>query len=388
MADNEVKIHVAADADLKGIEETQKKIADLKRAADAYEAKGMDTAASSARADARVLERDVAKFTRERAADERAVTREIKEQEAMRRAGIRQGSQIGRLLTTGGVGMLLGDALSTVVDQIAASETLSNRRNATQAANARQIGILSGWRGSPGQLMGESWASEDQAEMLKRNRPQLETNQKTGTIKAALEGAALFGGIGAGIGSIVPGIGTAVGLAVGTVVGAVAKGVPAYLEGKNQIKQSDQDQKLAEENAATAREAAQKRYRDVEGNLELGTLRGRAARSMEGSRQAFINEEAKKAFQAYEAAKRQGATEDVAKEIGTLTYQNDLRERQVQAGAGLVDGRSGGAGIAAAAQWAMRVTATEGELAGKFDTLIHSVNQGNQNAQLVNQAKS
>jgi hypothetical protein len=70
----------------------------------------------------------------------------------------------------------------------------------------------------------------------------------------------------------------------------------------------------------------------------------------------------------------------MAKEMATLTYQNDLRERQAQAGAGMVSAKSGGAEIAAAARWSMAGTPQGGDIGSKLDSLIGVVNRGNQEA--------
>jgi hypothetical protein len=379
--ESEVKIHVAGSADLQQIEAAQKKIKDLYRAAAVYEEKGITTAAASARADARSLERDVARFTRERAQAERAVTREVQEQNALRKAGVGQGSVLGRVLSSGGVGLMAGEVFSAVIDQMAAGEMLANRKVASQAGSERQRGILSGWRGSPGQLMASSWAAEDEAAQLQRDRPKLETEQTYGTAKAAMEGAAWGGGIGAAVGSVVPGLGTAIGAGIGATIGAAVRGIPAYLEGGNKIKQSEQDEALAREKAQKDAEAARERYRNVEGGMEIGALRGRSKRTMEGQMEAFTEEMTAKALAKYTEAKQKGATEDMARETATLTFQNDIRERQATAGAGLVDARSGGAGIAAAAQWGMSVVPQEERIGARLDTLIGEVNKGNQTAE-------
>jgi hypothetical protein len=375
--EGEVKIHVSADADLKQIEAANAKIKELYKAAAAYEDKGITTAAASARADARSLERDVARFTRERAQAERAVTREVQEQNALRKAGI--GSAVlGRVLSSGAAGLVAGEVFSAVVDQMAFGEMLAQSKTATQAGNERQRAIMSGFRGSSSQLMQSSWAAEDNAARLERERPKLATEQKYGTLTAIGEGAAIGGGLGAMVGSVVPVIGTAIGAGIGAAVGAAVKGVPAFLQGRNKIAQSEQEQALEEQKAKDDAEAGRRRFRDVEGGLEVSALRNRAKRSLEGSMGAFTDEMAAKSLAKYNEARQKGATEDMAREMATLTYQNDLRDRQASAGAGLVDARTGGAGIAAAAQWAMAATPQEGQISGKLDTLIGTVNAGNQ----------
>lgn len=389
MADNEVKIHVSADADLKGIEATQKKIQDLHKAATAYESKGMDTAASSARADARGLERDVARFTRERAAEEKRVTGELREQEALRKAGVRQQSQIIGMLGRLGMGAIGAEIASSIVDQLAANESLGNRGVATEARNKRQHTILNSIRGTSGQVASEAWSAEDNVAHLKHERPQLETDAKYGTLRAAGEGALWGGGIGATIGSFVlPGVGTAIGAGVGATAGAAIRGIPAYFQGQNRINQSEQDQKQEEERAAKLSELAPKLFMEQEGGLQMGALRGRSKRSLEGQREAFVNEMSEQWLGVYrDIYNRTKGNDGMAKEMADMTVENALRDRQAQAGAGLVDAKTGAGGVAAAAQWASGAFPGMAEVGAKIDGLHTTVQAGNQALQLVNQAK-
>jgi hypothetical protein len=69
--------------------------------------------------------------------------------------------------------------------------------------------------------------------------------------------------------------------------------------------------------------------------------------------------------------------------MATLTYKNDLRNRQDSAGAGMVDARTGGAGVAAAARWAMQQNPTGSEIGGKLDSLIGVVSQSHTDAGMV-----
>jgi len=85
MPDGEVKIHITADGDSKKIEDMQKQILNLRRAAEAYDKNNkvdMSGAAKSARSEANALEREVLRMSKNRAAEEKLVTREMKEQTA------------------------------------------------------------------------------------------------------------------------------------------------------------------------------------------------------------------------------------------------------------------------------------------------------------------
>lgn len=388
MSDGEVKIHVSADADLKGIEETQKKIADLKKAADAYEAKGMDSAAASARSDARGLEREVSRFTKERAADERLVTRELREQEALRKAGIRQSNQLISALGRIGLGAVGSEIVSSAIEQLAAGETLGNRRVATDSRNQRQYAILNSIRGTSSQVAGEAWAAEENVAQLKRDRPQLETDAKFSVARATLEGAGWGAGIGATLGSIIPGVGTLIGAGVGATIGAGIRGIPAYWQGQNQLKQSEQDQQQEEKRAAQLSELAPKLFMEQEGGLQLDKLRQRSKRSLEGSRAAFVDEMSEQWLNTYrDIFNRTKGDDSIASEMANLTVQNTLRDRQALAGAGLVDAHTGAGGVAAAAQWASAAIPGMGEVASQIEALHATVQSGNQAIQLVNQAK-
>ena len=382
MGDGDVKIHISADGDLKKIEDAQKRIAELHKAANAYESKGMDTAARSARSEARPLEREVARFTKERAAEERRVTQELKEQDALQKAGVGRHLITMRSLTSAGLGALAGDLFSSVIDQVAAGESLSNRRTSTAARNERQFGILNSIRGTSGEMVAETYATEDRIAERKRERPQLETEQKFGTWKSAGEGAAWGAGIGATIGSIVPGLGTAVGAAVGAGIGAAVKGVPAYLHGKNALKQSDQDQAQDEEKLKKENAEAPKKFMREEGGLQIDALRQRSRRTLEGSRAAFVDDMSQQWLSTYRDIYSKSKDKGVADEMATLTVQNQLREKQASAGAGLVDTRSGAGEVAAAARWAMGSTAGWQEVASKIEGLRGDMNRGNQDSQM------
>ncbi len=424
MPGEDVKIHVAADADLKGIEETQRKIAELRRAATAYEAKGIDTAAATARADANALERDLNKTLRARAADERAVakerlnagrevqaaaerwtakekeaakekadaekqaTRELKEQEAMRRAGIRQQDRMVGAGLRIGVGAVGGEIAADIIEQLAAGQTLANRRAATEARNQRQYTILNSIRGSSGQVAGEAWQAEENVAQLRRDRPQLQTEQKFGAARAVVEGIGWGGGLGAALGSVVPGIGTLLGFGIGSVLGAGVRGIPAYLQGRNRIQQSEQDQQQEEARGQQLSELAPKLFLQQEGGLQLEALRSRSRRTLEGQRTAFVDEMAEQWLNTYrDIYNRTKGNDAMSKEMADLTVGNLLRDRQVQAGAGLVDSRSGGAEIAAAARWATGAVPGQADVAAKIDQLHTTVQAGNQAIQLINQAK-
>lgn len=381
-AEKEVTREVRAQGD--ELEETKKRIKDLYRSAAAYEANGMDTAAASARADARSLERDVARFTKEKAAEENRATREMREQDALRKAGITTMRQIGNI----GVGALVGEIIPSVIDQIAAGETLSNRRAATESRNTRQASILNSVRGTSGQVASEAWSAEDNVAQLRRERPQLQSDQKFNTARAIGEGAGWGAGVGAVVGSVVPVLGTAVGAGIGAALGAAVKGIPAYLQGRNALKQSEQEEQQEEKRGKNLTAMASDKFLKEEGGLQLGALRGRSKRSLEGHREALVNEMAEQWLNTYrDVYNRTKGNDAIASEIAGLTVKNRVIDTQAAAGAGLVDARSGGGEIAAAARWATGSFPGMSELATQINALHATVQQGNQDGQIVNQAK-
>ncbi len=363
------------------LEEKKQKIASLHKAADAYDARGdMDVAARSARADARVLERDVARDTKARAADEQRITREAKEQEAMRRAGIgvagrrmASAAAFGQDILAGGAtpgsassamlgaGMRTGNPLVMVTAVAAALATglagllakeqdkdTSQRLKFDENRANERFRSQRGWGvfGGSAALMSNSLAAEEDAAKRKAAEPGLKEKAR---FKWHDPSTWEWGGL-------------------------------RKNAGHREEEENENERIAAGIRAASEKKRAAARYQQTEGGLELETLRGRSKRSLSGQREAFVADEAGKAFAKYEEAKRQGASEDMAKEMATLTYQNDLRERQAQAGARLVSAKSGGAEISAAARWSMAGTPQSGDIGSKLDSLIGVVNRGNQEA--------
>lgn len=276
--------------------------------------------------------------------------------------------------------------VGTVMQQMMSREGLANQQRASRAGTAYDISVLSGIRGSSGQLQAEAWAAQDEAERIRRERPQLETDRKWDTIKGGASGAMWGMGIGAAVGSLVPVLGTVIGAGVGAGIGAAVQGVPTWLAGGNKIEESKQNEKLAAERGAEMQAAARKRFTDGIGGLELDTLRQRGKRTLAGYQAARENELAAAAFGKYESGIYASATPEEAREMAELTYQNALREQQSNAQA-LVGAHTGGAGIAAAARWATMTSPLAEGVGTKMDVLIASVNQGNQNAERKDLAK-
>ena len=384
MGDGEIKIHVSADGELQKIEDAQKRIAELHRAANAYESKGMDTAARSARAEARPLEREVARFTKERASDAKRITQEMREQDALQKAGVGRRISPSRMAQAVGAGEQLlsgGDPSRTASSMLVnAGMSSGNPAIIVGAIAAALATTLAG-------VMAKE-QDKDTSERLRfdesRANESFASRRQWGVFggSSALKGDAL---------SAEEEVAKRTAAAPGLQEKARQKwydpstwewGGLRKNEGHREAEVNEQERMAAQTRAASKEKLAAARYEQTDGGLELDALRGRAKRSLSGQRQVAVDEMAKKAFAKYEEAKRQGATDDMAGEMSNLTYKNELRDRQASAGSGLVDARSGGAGIAAAARWAVQSNPMGSEVGGKLETLIGVVTRGNHDASM------
>lgn len=348
MADGEVKIHAVATADLAQIEEAQKKIKELYQHAAAYESKGMTTAAASARADARAHEKDIARFTRERSQAEKAITKEMREQTAERKAGIRgpgarQIAALGQNIVQGGPEAVGGNLMSMgmgaghpalMVAAIAAAvgtaiaTTVARERDKDTAqamgiqqrafAGSYQLGRQAGIFGSSRELVSSAVAATDEIEQRKSMRGEIAERAR---VKWYDPLSWTWGGLRKNEG-----------------------------QREEELNEAAIQQKEREREVAT--KGAQKKFIAEEGGLELRALRGRSARTLEGSQEAFKAELAAEGLAKYKQILKDSGDKGMAMEMMDLTVNNKLRELQASAGAGLVDARSGGAGVAAAAAWA------------------------------------
>ena len=390
MPDGEVKIHIVADGDSKKIEDMQKRIADLRRAADAYDKNykvDMGGAAQSARSEAAGLEREVFRMSKMRAAAEKGVTQEIKEQGAMRKAGIgargvSRAVGVGEQVLSGGnpassassllvqgaatsgnpaliAGAVAAAIATTIASQVAKAADLETSQNLQKESRVKMtefnLNRQSGVHGSSAGLMNTALEAEEEVASRRANRENLVQKAKVkfsdpSTWKRLL-------------------------------------GSTYKTDGEIELQESDAKSAEAQKRMVEAKNKAKERWVQTEGGLELDVLRQRSKRTLEGSRKAFVSEEAGKAFAKYNEARAQGADPKMAEEMATLTYQNDLRDRQANAGAGLVDSRSGGAGIAAAARWAMQGTPQESDIKAEVGRLIGVVQDGNQTSLMEKHSK-
>lgn len=445
MADGEVKIHVSADADLKGIDEAQRKVDQVNRgqsqtASEAnrrpstpqatpaggdpldrqleklkklraeqrnLETLGDKQGATSVRRQADKMEKDIdregnrrlrvedaeakrvaAETTRDakiRAAEERHVTREVREQNAMRKAGV---GRVGRgaahvadaaaaaspggggfgggliraaaatgnpVAITAAVAAAVGVGIATVLAKEADKDDLQQmsydqNRKAAQRAQARMAGV----HGSSGSLMSASLDAKEDSAAREAARPALEK-------KAALKWYDPASWLNA--------------------MGLRKSDAQRDLEDSEQAR--IQSGIMAESN----KRQAQGKYLKEEGEIELSFLRNRSKRTAEGQQGAMADEMRGKWLSKYKEAARAGGSDSTAKEMADLTVQNELRDRQAQAGAGLVDARSGGAGIAAAARWSQGAVPGQDQVAAAIASLHQTVSQGNDSSQIKDHSK-
>lgn len=326
------------------------RIQELYRHAAAYEDKGIPQAAASARADARAIERDLARHARERAAAERAVTREVREQVAEKKAGIggsvrlANAVSLGQDLVQGGPQAAAGGLMqagmgggpvamaaavaAAVGTAIATTLAREGGKDKAQDLGVQQSGFMRSYRtsrqagifGSSAGLVSEALAATDEIEERKSQRGQIAERAR---VKWYDPSSWTWGGL-------------------------------RKNEGMREQEVNEAQIEQAEKERAAAIEKARRKYMAEEGGLEMRALRGRAERTLEGSREAFKAELGGDWLAKYKSVLQQSGDEGMAKEMADLTVGNKVRDLQASAGAGLVDARSGGAGVAAAAQWAQQ----------------------------------
>ena len=299
---------------------------------------------------------------------ERNATRELKEQETVQK---RMGALTLRL---GGAVASAGMAgMEQLLVYRSEMEGVGLRDTAARAGNQRQLGIMSGWRGTSTEAQNAQFAAEDRVFERKQNRPVLEHKIKQDTLSSTLNGAA----IGAGIGSMIaPGIGTAIGAAIG--------GAGGFFKGRMAGNVA-----LADDDAAMARDKkeredkkalAAKKFNEEEGGEYLDQIRQRSKRTISGQREAYKDQVKMDWRQEWHKLKNMGATDDQAAEGAGLKAETAMRDQQIGAASGLVDARSGAGDIAAAAQWGQMLMPNMNELKQEFAAMRVAYSKGGDQA--------
>ncbi len=290
------------------------------------------------------------KINKEKADAERLATREVREQEAMRKAGVgRIGGAIsaGQGILSGGdsaqsasstmlsagmqsgsphvmIAAAIGAALVGVAGLVAREmdkDTSQGLGIGERAANrgyqqGRQAGIF----GSSGGLVSDALSADEDIEQRKNARSSIaEKARQKWYAPSTWE---WFG---------------------------MRKN-----EGTREQEVNEAEIENREKEKAEATKKAQAKYMSEEGGLRMESLRGRSQRSLAGSRSAFVADMGQEWLAKYKEELAASGSEDIAKEMADLTVSNKVRDRQASAGAGLVDAKSGGAEMAAAARWGMQ----------------------------------
>lgn len=141
----EIKVVVKQESQGNAIEATQAKIKELYQLAATYESKGIPEAASSVRAEAKTLERDLARSAKERLRDEKAITHERASQVAIEKARASRVARVtnavanfaeGQLAGVGGftgITSALGSAGGTVATTAALAAAIATATFASEA---------------------------------------------------------------------------------------------------------------------------------------------------------------------------------------------------------------------------------------------------------------
>jgi hypothetical protein len=332
-------------------------------------------------------QREEARATKERAAEEKRVTREINEQAAARKAGIRTAGRTASgaagiaqqmvaggdpagsassMLMSAGMGSLnpavmvattlaaIGTSIARVVSQERDKDTMQGMEVRGRAAMASyRINRQAGAFGSSGALVSTALDAEEELAQRKIDRVRLQEKSREKWHSPSTW--QWFG---------------------------MRKN-----EGTRESEVNEAEIEQAEKRRSMALAAARRKHMGEEGGLEMENLRGRSMRSLDGQKQAFVADMAAQWLAKYKEQLHASGDDKIAKEMADLTVQNQLRDRQAQAGAGLVDARSGGAGIAAAAAWSQQVMPQAADIASKIESLHGTVQQSNRDLQMVNQAK-
>lgn len=398
MAEADVKVKVTADAEYDALEKMRAKLKELRREQRDLESSGwLKGSAREKRLEADKLERhidsegrrllrveddDARRAAKAQRAEQSKVTQALKEEESARKAGIRgyrdrisDIAQTGRAAASGdisgalmGAGMRSGNPIAMVAGVVATVATgiasvLTTERNKDtmqgiqvrerRANDAFHLSRENGVFGSSAGLVSQSLEAEQEVAQRKAARVRLAEKAR---FKWNEMGTWTWGGL-------------------------------RKNAGQREEDENEAGIAAAERKAALARKAAQRKFSRGEGGLELDALRGRSERSLAGSRKAMVAEMGQAWLSKYKETIRQSNDPAMAKEMADLTVGNRLRDMQAQAGAGLVDARSGGAGIAAAAQWASGALPGMAEVSAQIANLSAIVQSGNREAALLQQAK-
>lgn len=380
--DEEVKVHVRSEADNRALDGTEKRIRELYELSARYEAKGIPEAAKSVRSEAASLEKDVARYKREQHAAEKEITHERRAQntEAQREESRRQrfgraGMMLGMEAAQGGslaggissIASTMGPAgmagiaavgavaIGAIVESLTKDYTerqgIALRDQAARKMGERGLAIGAGWRGTSGQSQSEEFATEQRMAERAANRADLERQGR----RAWYNPMRLFGA--------------------------------QTWEGQRNLDENDKAQQRDAEHLAKQREQTRKKFREEEGGIEMDLARHHAERTQSGQRAAFVDVQKKQWLARYRSLRGAGATDAEAAQTAGLEAETAMRDRQIAAGGGLVDARSGAGDIAAAARWAGMSTPGMAETKAAIDALHATVRSNSQKSEELQNRK-
>lgn len=295
---------------------------------------------------------------------ERNATREMREQETVQKrmgtltmrlgqAAVTGGSPIGAFSAlAAGAGMAGPVGLAAVAAGTLAVEAtqdyrerqgIANRDKASRAGDKRNLDIMSGWRGTSGQVQAQQFSTEqeifereqERQEILRRNKREWYNPMR------------LFG--------------------------------ETTWAGERERDENEKNITRLEERREKEEKLKTEKFPEEEGGLELDSLRQRSQRTLASIRAAKVNDYVRSGMAEARRLGSMGANPNEQREGAMLKVENDLRDQQIQSASGLVDARSGAGDIAAAARWSQMATPTQNDvsavLGSKLDVLINHSRQ-------------
>jgi hypothetical protein len=351
----------------------QKEERDAQAAALREQRAAQKLAAAEEHAAARVSVRETTQEKRRAAAEERAAKTQETHAETRRQRFGRAGMQLGMEAAqggslSGGIGSMASAigpagiagiaavgavAVGTIVEQLTKDyverQGIALRDQAARKMNAHGLAIGAGWRGTAGQSQAEEFALQQRMAEREANRPELERQGKRNWYNPLR----WFGS-------------------------------SQTWEGQRNLDENDKAQKRDAEQLEKQKEQTRKKFHEEEGGIEMDHARHRAERSQSGQRAAFVDEQKKAWLERYRGLRGAGATDAEAAQTAGLEAETRMRDRQVAAGSGLVDARSGAGDIAAAARWAGMSTPGMAEVAAAIGALHGTVRDSSQKAEEAN----
>ena len=360
--DQEVKIKVSSSADTSGLAKAEQDLIRLRKAAEGYDAKGMDVAAKSARSEADALEKNLtrhAKITQEAAARQALEKGTNNLLNARARQGLmtagRQvlegqspvrslGSAVGQILPA------MGGAVAAIAGVVAAGiaiavnginskdasdqedKTIRNRIGAERSGDRRQQDIARSWRGSASGSIEEEFSAHERSQALKDQVPELEHAKRL----------SIWNPMGWKVARGLFGSERASGS-----VGLFGHKTAA----QRAVDKNKDDQKRAEEAEKASKKSAEMQFQ-TEGSIELDIKRDTALHSIEGMKKKRMDKAMLSWEQEFKRVMKETNNNGLATESANLKVGEEQRQIGLQQAAGLVNARSGAGDISQAARLA------------------------------------